>query len=48
VYAAPNGKEYRIYKTNRWYMSYKLMKVKYYETLSDLKNHINKNNPSKY
>ncbi|MFA6255675.1 MAG: hypothetical protein WC606_00700 [Candidatus Absconditabacterales bacterium] len=48
VYAAPNGKEYRIYKTNRGYMSYKLMKVKYYETLSDLKNHINKNNPSKY
>lgn len=47
VYAAPNGKEYKIYKTDRWYMSYKLMKVKYYTTLSELKTHINKNNPSK-
>lgn len=47
VYAAPNGKEYKIYKTNRWYMSYKLMKVRYYTTLSELKNYIDKNNPSK-
>ncbi len=47
VYAAPNGKEYRIYKTNRGYMSYKLMKVKYYSTLSELKSYIDKNNPSK-
>ncbi len=47
VYAAPNGKEYKIYKTDRWFMSYKLMKVKYYETLSDLKNYINRNNPSR-
>ena len=48
VYAAPNGKEYKIYKTNRWYMSYKLMKVKYYDTLSSLKAYIDKNNPSKW
>lgn len=48
VYAAPNGREYKIYKTNRWFMSYKLMKVKYYSTLTDLKTYINKNNPSKY
>lgn len=47
VYAAPNGKEYKIYKTDRWYMSYKLMKVRYYLTLSELKTYIDKNNPSK-
>lgn len=47
VYAAPNGKEYRIYKTNRWYMSYKLMKVQYFSTLWEIKSHIDKNNPSK-
>jgi hypothetical protein len=29
-------------------MSYKLMKVKYYTSLSELKNYINRNNPSKY
>lgn len=46
VYAAPNGKEYRIYKTDRWYMSYKLMNVRYYPTLSALKNYIDTNNPS--
>lgn len=47
VYAAPNGKEYKIYKTNRWFMSYKLMNVKYFDTLSSLQSYINKNNPSK-
>ena len=47
VYAAPNGKEYKIFSTDRWYMSYKLMKVKYYTTLSELKSYINRNNPSK-
>ncbi len=47
IYAAPNGKEYKIYKTNRWFMSYKLMKVRYYSTLSELKSYIDKNNPSK-
>lgn len=46
VYAAPNGKEYRIYKTDRWFMSYKLMNVRYYATLSELKTYINVNNPS--
>jgi hypothetical protein len=45
---APNGKEYKIYKTNRWYMSYKLMKVKYYETLSELESYITKQNPPNY
>lgn len=47
TFAAPNGREYRIFNTDRWYMSYKLMKVKYYPTLSELKNYINRNNPSK-
>jgi len=47
VYAAPNGKEYKIYKTDKWYMSYKLMKVRYYTTLSELKNYIDINNPGK-
>jgi len=46
TYAAPNGKEYRILKTNRWYMSYKLMKVQYFTSLGELKTHIDKNNPS--
>ena len=46
TYAAPNGKEYKIFKTNKWYMSYKLLRVKYYENLGDLKNLINVNNPS--
>jgi len=48
VYAAPNGKEYTIYKTDRWYMSYKLLRVKYYTSISELKSLINKNNPSKW
>jgi len=47
IFAAPNGKEYKIYKTNRWYMSYKLLNVKYYLTLSELKHYIDINNPSK-
>ena len=46
-YVAPNGKIYTIYKTSRWYMSYKLMKVKYYPTLAEIKNHISVNNPTK-
>lgn len=46
VYAAPNGKEYKIYKTNRGFMSYKLMKVQYFTNLGELKNYIDRNNPS--
>ncbi len=45
VYAAPTGKEYTIYKTNRWYMSYKLMKVRYFSSLIELHSFININNP---
>lgn len=44
VHTAPNSKTYKIYKTNRWYMSYKLIKVQYFDTLELLKNHIDKNN----
>jgi hypothetical protein len=44
VHKAPNDKEYKIYKTNRGYMSYKLMKVQYFDTLEVLKNYIDKNN----
>ncbi|MCX6824867.1 MAG: hypothetical protein NTY80_01465 [candidate division SR1 bacterium] len=47
TYAAPNGKEYRIYKTDRGYMSYKLMKVRYYQTVTDIKKYIDANNPSR-
>ncbi len=44
VYTAPNGKEYTIYHTNRGYMSYKLMKVRYFSTLAELQAYIQKNN----
>ena len=44
VHTAPNDKTYKIYKTNRGYMSYKLIKVQYFDTLELLKNHIDKNN----
>ena len=44
TYTAPNGKEYMIYKTDRWYMSYKLIKVRYFSTLSEIQNFIKTNN----
>ncbi|MEI8091395.1 MAG: hypothetical protein WCG98_04060 [bacterium] len=44
TYTAPNGKVYTIYKTNRGYMSYKLLNIKYYTTLDAIKAYINKNN----
>jgi cysteine-rich repeat protein len=44
TYTAPNGKIYKIYKTDRGYMSYKLMEIKYYPTLESLQIHIDKNN----
>jgi hypothetical protein len=45
IYDAPNGKSYTIYKTDRWYMSYKLLNVRYYSSLQDIESYINKNNP---
>ncbi|MCX6823185.1 MAG: myxococcus cysteine-rich repeat containing protein [candidate division SR1 bacterium] len=47
TYLAPNSKEYRLYKTNRGYMSYRLMKVKYFNSLLELEDYINRNNPVK-
>lgn len=47
TYLAPNSKEYRIYKTSKWFMSYKLMKVIYFNTLAELESYINRNNPVK-
>lgn len=44
TYIAPNGKSYTIYKTDRWYMSYKLIKVRYFPTLADIQYFININN----
>jgi hypothetical protein len=44
IYTAPNTKEYKIYKTNRWYMSYKLIKIQYFPTLTDIQAYIYKNN----
>ncbi len=45
TYTAPNSKSYKIYRTNKWYMSYKLLKVQYFGTLVGLQNYINTNNP---
>lgn len=45
VHKAPNGKEYTIQKTNKGYMSYRFLTVKYFGTLQDIKNFINANNP---
>jgi hypothetical protein len=47
THIAPNGKDYKIYKTNRGHMSYKLLKVQYFGSLEELKNYIDKNNKSK-
>ena len=45
VYTAPNTKAYTIYKTDRWYMSYKLLKIRYFTSLGEIQYFINKNNP---
>ena len=47
TYIAPNKKEYKIYHTNKWFMSYRLANVKYYPTIEALKQYIDKNNPKK-
>lgn len=44
TYTAPNWKEYVIYHTNKWYMSYKFMSVRYFESLDEMKLFIDKNN----
>jgi len=44
IYTAPNDKEYKIYWTDQGFMSYKLMKVQYFDTLEEIKAYIDKNN----
>ncbi|MEI6425959.1 MAG: hypothetical protein WCO66_01260 [Candidatus Absconditabacteria bacterium] len=44
TYAAANGKEYKIYKTNNGYMSYKLVNIKYFESKDAIIAYIDKNN----
>jgi hypothetical protein len=45
IHVAPNGKEYKIYKTDRWYMSYKLMsQANYHTSLDELVNFIDRKN----
>jgi len=44
TYATANGKEYKIYKTNKGYMSYKLIKIKYFESKDAIIEYIDKNN----
>ena len=44
TYTTPNGKDYIIYRTDRWYMSYKLMKVRYFSTLTEIQTFIRNNN----
>jgi hypothetical protein len=44
IYAAPNEKEYKIYKTDQGYMSYKLVKVRYFSSLEEIQSFIDKNN----
>lgn len=48
TYNAPNGKTYKIFRTtNGQYGSYNMVIPKLFNTLQELKNHINKNNPKK-
>ncbi len=44
TYAAPNGKEYKIYKTDKWYMSYALVSIKYFDNEDEIMSYIDKNN----
>jgi hypothetical protein len=44
VYAASNSKEYKIYKTDKWFMSYKLVKVQYFSSQEEIISFIEKNN----
>lgn len=44
TYAAPNNKEYKIYKTDKWYMSYSLVGIKYFDSEDEIIEYIDKNN----
>lgn len=43
-HTAPNGKIYKIQKTNKWYMSYTFMVPRYFTTLQEIKNFIDERN----
>ena len=43
-HTAPNGKIYKIQKTNMWYMSYTFIAPRYFSTLQEIKTTINQNN----
>ena len=47
TYAAPNSKEYKIYKTDKGYMSYSLVNIKYFESEDEIISYIDENNPIK-
>lgn len=44
IYAASNSKEYKIYKTDKWFMSYKLVKVRYFQSQEEIIAYIESNN----
>jgi hypothetical protein len=44
THTAPNGKVYKIYNTNRGYMSYKFLSVRYFGSLEELTRYIDRNN----
>jgi hypothetical protein len=44
TYATANNKEYKIYKTDKGYMSYRLVSIKYYESKDAIIEYIDKNN----
>ena len=43
-HTAPNGKIYKIQKTNKWYMSYTFIAPRYFTTLQEMKSFINDRN----
>jgi len=44
IYAASNSKEYKIYKTDKGFMSYKLVKVQYFSSQEEIISYIEKHN----
>jgi hypothetical protein len=44
THTAPNGKVYKIYNTDRGYMSYKFLSVKYFGSLTELTGYIDRYN----
>jgi hypothetical protein len=44
VHIAPNGKQYTIQKTNRWYMSYQFIVPAYFPSEKQTRDHINRHN----